>query len=186
MSSKSRIVSTLRNTVLLSLLLGVTWYVQYRTESDSIETFNQSRITAAIQTDIVSLYISVILNASQGVYILIYSVLANTQVRGEVRERMSGVVSSYISSSQAKVSGGTLAQCHLGQTIKPHSNTHLHHRPLQLWMCFCLNNSSEIPYNILSWSSFSVPTGAQNEKITVLYCCFVARGLHCLADRLTG
>ena len=89
MSSKSRIVSTLRNTVLLSLLLGVTW------------------ITAAIQTDTVSLYISVILNASQGVYILIYSVLANTQVRGEVRERMSGVVSSYISSSQAKVSGGT-------------------------------------------------------------------------------
>ena len=91
MSSKSRIVSTLRNTVLLSLLLGVTW------------------ITAAIQTDIVSLYISVILNASQGVYILVYSVLANTQVRGEVSQRMSGVVSTYISSSQAKVSVGTLS-----------------------------------------------------------------------------
>ena len=91
LSSKSRIVSTLRNTVLLSLLLGVTW------------------ITAAIQTDIVSLYISVILNASQGVYILVYSVLANTQVRGEVRQRLSGVVSTYISSSQAKVSVGTLS-----------------------------------------------------------------------------
>ena len=91
MSSKSRIVSTLRNTVLLSLLLGVTW------------------ITAAIQTGTVSLYISVILNASQGVYILVYSVLANTQVRGEVSQRMSGVVSTYISSSQAKVSGGTLS-----------------------------------------------------------------------------
>ena len=91
LSSKSRIVSTLRNTVLLSLLLGVTW------------------ITAAIQTDIVSLYISVILNASQGVYILVYSVLANTQVRGEVKQRLSGVVSTYISSSQAKVSVGTLS-----------------------------------------------------------------------------
>ena len=91
MSSKSRIVSTLRNTLLLSLLLGVTW------------------ITAAIQTDMVSLYISVILNASQGVYILIYSVLANTQVRGEVRQRLSGAVSTYISSSQAKVSAGTLS-----------------------------------------------------------------------------
>ena len=91
LSSKSRIVSTLRNTVLLSFLLGVTW------------------ITAAIQTDIVSLYISVILNASQGVYILVYSVLANTQVRGEVRQRLSGVVSTYISSSQAKVSVGTLS-----------------------------------------------------------------------------
>ena len=118
MNSKSRIVSTLRNTVLLSLLLGVTWYVQYRTESDNIETFNQSRITAAIQTDIVSLYISVILNASQGVYILIYSVLANTQVRGEVRERMSGVVSTYISSSQAKVSGWSMSSWSDNQTAK--------------------------------------------------------------------
>ena len=96
MSSKARIVSTLRNTLLLSLLLGVTW------------------ITGAIPTSTVSLYISVVLNASQGVYILIYSVLANTQVRGEVRERMSGVVSTYmVSSNQSKV--GVSSQ---SQTIK--------------------------------------------------------------------
>ena len=104
MSSKSRIVSTLRNTVLLSLLLGVTW------------------LTAALQTGPVSLYISVILNASQGAYILVYSVLANNQVRGEVRERMSEVVSTYISSGQAKVSAAR-CQCQLGQTIKPLNNT---------------------------------------------------------------
>ena len=149
MSSKSRIVSTLRNTVLLSLLLGVTW------------------ITAAIQTGTVSLYISVILNASQGVYILIYSVLANNQVRGDVRERMSGVVSTYISSSQAKVSGGTQSMSHLGQTIKPLNNTNLTGTigtfppatlPLQISSCFCLNNSCEILFNVLSWSSFSVLT----------------------------
>ena len=100
MSSKSRIVSTLRNTVLLSLLLGVTW------------------LTAALQTGPVSLYISVILNASQGVYILIYSVLANNQVRGDVRERMSGVVSTYISSSQAKVSGWSMSSWSDNQTAK--------------------------------------------------------------------
>lgn len=94
MSSKARIVSTLRNTLLLSLLLGVTW------------------ITGAIATSTVSLYISVILNASQGIYILIYSVLANNQVRGDVRERMSEVVSTYISSNQSKVGV-------VGQTIKP-------------------------------------------------------------------
>ena len=149
MSSKSRIVSTLRNTVLLSLLLGVTW------------------ITAAIQTGTVSLYITVILNASQGVYILIYSVLANNQVRGDVRERMSGVVSTYISSSQAKVSGGTWSMSHLGQTIKPLNNTNLTGTigtfppatlPLQISSCFCLNNSCEILFNALSWSSFSVLT----------------------------
>ena len=96
MSSKARIVSTLRNTLLLSLLLGVTW------------------ITGAIPTSTVSLYISVVLNASQGIYILIYSVLANHQVRGEVRERMSGVVSTYmVSSNQSKV--GVSSQ---RQTIK--------------------------------------------------------------------
>ena len=100
MSSKERIVSTLRNTVLLSLLLGVTW------------------ITAAIPTSSPSLYISVILNASQGIYILIYSVLANNQVRGDVKERMSEVVSTYISSNQSKVGAGSeLCQCHRGQTI---------------------------------------------------------------------
>ena len=87
MSTKARIISTLRNTLLLSLLLGVTW------------------ITGAIPASTASLYISVVLNASQGLYILVYSVLANNQVRGEVRERMSEVVSTYIvSSNQSKVS----------------------------------------------------------------------------------
>ena len=53
MSSKARIISTLRNTLLLSLLLGVTW------------------ITGAIPASTASLYISVVLNASQGLYILV-------------------------------------------------------------------------------------------------------------------
>ena len=78
----------MRNTILLSLLLGLTW------------------ITALIPTSAVQQYISVILNTSTGVYILAYSVLANRQVRGEVKERVSGrmseIVSTYVSTTNAK------------------------------------------------------------------------------------
>ena len=95
---------------------------------------------------------------------------------------MSGVVSSYISSSQAKVSVGTLAQCHLGQTIKPLNNTNLTGTigtfppatlPLQISWCFCLNNSCEILFNALSWSSFSVLTVSskwEDNCIVLLLC----------------
>ena len=79
-SSKEKIISTLRNTILLSLLLGLTW------------------ITAAIPTSMVQQYISVILNASSGVYILVYSVLANKKVRGGVKERVSTYYTTYMSS----------------------------------------------------------------------------------------
>ena len=79
-SSKEKIISTLRNTILLSLLLGLTW------------------ITAAIPTSVVQQYISVILNASSGVYILVYSVLANKKVRGGVKERVSTYYTTYMSS----------------------------------------------------------------------------------------
>ena len=70
MSSKARIVSTLRNTLLLSLLLGVTW------------------ITGAIATSTVSLYISVILNASQGITLFIHTVLMNDIVMLELKIRL--------------------------------------------------------------------------------------------------
>lgn len=83
-SSKEQILSTLRNTVLLSLLLGLTW------------------ITAAIPTSAAQQYISVILNTSCGFYILVYSVLANRQVRGGVRERVSTYYSTVLSSGNSK------------------------------------------------------------------------------------
>ena len=52
MSSKTRIINTMRNTVLLSLLLGVTW------------------VMALLPYSLAQQYISVILNGSMGVYIL--------------------------------------------------------------------------------------------------------------------
>ena len=66
---------------MLSLLLGVTW------------------IMAAFPTSIVQQYIAVILNASMGVYIMIYSILANKKVRGGVKEKMSSYYSTYVSTS---------------------------------------------------------------------------------------
>ena len=76
----------MRNTILLSLLLGLTW------------------IVGLIPTFAVQEYIFVILNTIPGVYILAYSVLANRQVRGEVRERVSvrvtEIVSTYMSSDE--------------------------------------------------------------------------------------
>lgn len=81
----------MRNTILLSLLLGLTW------------------ITALIPTSTVQQYITVILNASTGAYILAYSVITNRQVRGEVRERVSGRVSEMVSTfaSTAEQSQGS-------------------------------------------------------------------------------
>ena len=62
----------MRNTILLSVLLGLTW------------------ITVLIPTSTVQQYTSVILNASTGLYIFTYSVVANKQVRGMVKERLIG------------------------------------------------------------------------------------------------
>ena len=52
MSSKRRIINTMRNTVLLSLLLGVTW------------------VMALLPYSLAQQYVAVILNGSMGVYIL--------------------------------------------------------------------------------------------------------------------
>ena len=52
MSSRSRIINTMRNTVLLSLLLGLTW------------------VMALLPYSLIQQYISVILNGSMGLYIL--------------------------------------------------------------------------------------------------------------------
>lgn len=41
---------------------------------------------------------TVVLNSSQGLYILLYSVLANSGVRAQVRENITGVVSSVTTS----------------------------------------------------------------------------------------
>ena len=61
MSYKSEIIGTMRNTILLSVLLGLPW------------------ITSLIPTSQLQQYISVILNASTGFYILAYSMMANKQ-----------------------------------------------------------------------------------------------------------
>ena len=59
-------VLTCRNTLLLSLLLGLTW------------------LFALLGASLPVQWINVILNCSQGFYILLYSVLANRGVRGQV------------------------------------------------------------------------------------------------------
>ena len=105
MSSRSRIINTMRNTVLLSLLLGLTW------------------VTALLPYSLAQQYISVILNGSMGVYILgrclaqpprsqnnkyflfslpAYSVLANRKVRGGVTERLSEVLSTYLATNTSE------------------------------------------------------------------------------------
>ena len=43
--------------------------------------------------------VTVVLNSSQGLYILLYSVLANSGVRAQVRENITGVVSSVTTSN---------------------------------------------------------------------------------------
>ena len=63
MNSKTRIINTMRNTVLLSLLLGLTW------------------VMALLPTSLVQQYISVILNGSMGMYIFGQSSLALTRER---------------------------------------------------------------------------------------------------------
>ena len=93
MSSKSKILGTMRNTVLLSVLLGLTW------------------ITVLIPASTIQQYTSVILNASTGLYIFIYSVVANKQVMGEVRERVmcrgSEVVNTVSTAYTTQGSGST-------------------------------------------------------------------------------
>ena len=85
MSTRAQILATMRNTILLSLLLGLTW------------------IVALIPSSAVQQYITVILNASTGLYILAYSVLANRQIRGEVKEKMSDLMSSYSTNTGDKI-----------------------------------------------------------------------------------
>ncbi|XP_023348974.1 adhesion G-protein coupled receptor G2, partial [Eurytemora carolleeae] len=60
---QAQAISMLRNTLLISLLLGLTWMVGF------------------LPTSTLQQYITVCLNASMGIYILFYSVLANTQER---------------------------------------------------------------------------------------------------------
>jgi hypothetical protein len=69
-SSRGRVLATLRNTLLLSLLLGLTWFLAIPLPGTSFPPGQQW--TAAF------------LNCSQGLYILLYSVLANRAVRGQV------------------------------------------------------------------------------------------------------
>ena len=58
MKKSEEILSTMRTTLLLSLMLGITW------------------IMAAFPTSIVQQYLSVILNSLTGVYILVFTALA--------------------------------------------------------------------------------------------------------------
>ena len=66
-SSRGRVVATLRNTLLLSLLLGLTWLLALPGASLPVQ------------------WINTVLNCSQGFYILLYSVLANRAIRGQVK-----------------------------------------------------------------------------------------------------
>ena len=81
LSTPEKVISTLRNTVLLSLLLGLTW------------------IMAAVPTSVTQQYLSVILNGLTGVYILVYSVLANKTVRGAASKQMNSYINSTMLSS---------------------------------------------------------------------------------------
>jgi len=77
-SSRGRVFATLRNTLLLSLLLGLTWILALPGASIPVQ------------------WINTVLNCSQGFYILLYSVLANRAIRGQVRERITEVASTYM------------------------------------------------------------------------------------------
>ena len=83
-SSRGRVMATLRNTLLLSLLLGLTWLIGLLPASLPVQ------------------WISIIFNCSQGFYILLYSVLANRVIRGQVRERITEVASTYMPSRAEK------------------------------------------------------------------------------------
>ena len=58
MKASEELLSTMRSTLLLSLMLGITW------------------IMAAFPTSVVQQYLSVILNGLTGVYILVFTALA--------------------------------------------------------------------------------------------------------------
>ena len=100
----------MRNTILLSLLLGLTW------------------VMALIPYSLIQQYISVILNASVGIYILgkssivvsepsfmnsllAYSVVANRKVRGGLNEKLSEVISTYVGSNSEKVHLSIFVSC---------------------------------------------------------------------------
>ena len=68
-----------RNTLILSLLLGLTWILQ-------------------IPPSLPFQWIGTILNCCQGLYILLYSILTNRAVRGQVAERISEAASTYMPS----------------------------------------------------------------------------------------
>ena len=98
----------MRNTILLSLLLRLTW------------------IVGLFPTFAVQEYIYVILNASTGLYILAYSVVVNRQVRGEVRERLSTRISEMVSTitSEEHSSGGGSNNWHIRKKQHQLKKTH--------------------------------------------------------------
>ena len=79
MKASEEILSTMRTTLLLSLMLGITW------------------IMAAFPTSVVQQYLSVILNGLTGVYILVFTALAQKKaelksirkIRGKPDKRTS-------------------------------------------------------------------------------------------------
>ena len=69
MNTLEEIFSIMRNTLHLSLLLGVTW------------------IMAAFPTSVVQQYLSVILNGLTGVYILVFTALAKKSSGGKPKKK---------------------------------------------------------------------------------------------------
>ena len=66
------ILSTMRNTLYLSLMLGLTW------------------IISALPTSVVQQYISVILNSLTGVYILVFTAFAQRKTSGKPGKKIGG------------------------------------------------------------------------------------------------
>ena len=66
------ILSTMRNTLYLSLMLGLTW------------------IISALPTSVVQQYISVILNSLTGVYILVFTAFAQKKTSGKPGKKTGG------------------------------------------------------------------------------------------------
>ena len=72
MKTSEEIRSTMRNTLLLSLMLGLTWML------------------AAVPTSVVQQYLSVILNSLSGVYILVFTVLAQKKAGRKPKKNADG------------------------------------------------------------------------------------------------
>ena len=81
MKTSEEIRSTMRNTLLLSLMLGLTWML------------------AAVPTSVVQQYLSVILNSLSGVYILVFTVLAQKKAGRKPKKKADGKPGKKTSSS---------------------------------------------------------------------------------------